>query len=171
MINPQKGIDLINNGSIINRILFAVTIFQHSPLTRKVFKNIIRRERERETTSTTSGTLNGISINHQKFFSSNHHPQQGARMASSSSSASKWISITLIHHHQSTKARATRSSQHEDWKITSTIERSWKYLAQSWHHINIGTKLEIFNTRMASHQHQHKDGNLQHKDGITSTAS
>jgi hypothetical protein len=30
MINPQKGIDLMNNKSIINRILFAVTIFQHS---------------------------------------------------------------------------------------------------------------------------------------------
>jgi hypothetical protein len=28
MINPQKGIDIINNTSIINRILFAVTIFQ-----------------------------------------------------------------------------------------------------------------------------------------------
>jgi hypothetical protein len=28
MINPQKGIDLMNNNSIINRILFAVTIFQ-----------------------------------------------------------------------------------------------------------------------------------------------
>jgi hypothetical protein len=46
MINPQKGIDLMNNKSIINRILFAVTIFQHSPLTRRVFYNIIR-ERER----------------------------------------------------------------------------------------------------------------------------
>jgi hypothetical protein len=46
MINPQKGIDLMNNTSIINRILFAVTIFQHSPLTRRVFYNIIR-ERER----------------------------------------------------------------------------------------------------------------------------
>jgi hypothetical protein len=41
-----KGIDLMNNKSIINRILFAVTIFQHSPLTRRVFYNIIRRERE-----------------------------------------------------------------------------------------------------------------------------
>ena len=30
MINPQKGIDLINNDSIINRILFAVIIFQHA---------------------------------------------------------------------------------------------------------------------------------------------
>jgi hypothetical protein len=69
MINPQKGIDLMNNKSIINRILFAVTIFQHSPLTRRVFYNIIR-ERERATTSTTSGTLTGISINHRKFFSS-----------------------------------------------------------------------------------------------------
>jgi hypothetical protein len=28
MINPQKGIDLMNNTSIINRIIFAVTIFQ-----------------------------------------------------------------------------------------------------------------------------------------------
>jgi hypothetical protein len=46
MINPQKGIDLMNNKSIINRILFAVTIFQHFPLTRRVFYNIIRRERE-----------------------------------------------------------------------------------------------------------------------------
>jgi hypothetical protein len=46
MINPQKRIDLMNNTSIINRILFAVTIFQHSPLTRRVFYNIIRRERE-----------------------------------------------------------------------------------------------------------------------------
>jgi hypothetical protein len=30
MINPQKGIDIMNNTSIINRILFAVTIFQHT---------------------------------------------------------------------------------------------------------------------------------------------
>jgi hypothetical protein len=67
IIKPQKGIDLMNNTSIINRILFAVTIFQHSPLTRRVFYNIIRRERER---ATTSGTLTGISINHRKFFSS-----------------------------------------------------------------------------------------------------
>ena len=29
MINPQKGIDLMRNTSIINRILFAVTSFQH----------------------------------------------------------------------------------------------------------------------------------------------
>ena len=48
MINPQKGIDLMNNDSIINRILFVVTIFQHSPLTRRVFYNDARRERERE---------------------------------------------------------------------------------------------------------------------------
>jgi hypothetical protein len=42
MINPQKGIDLMNNTSIINIILFAVTIFQHSPLTIRVFYNNIR---------------------------------------------------------------------------------------------------------------------------------
>jgi hypothetical protein len=83
MINPQKGIDLMNNDSIINRILFAVTIFQHSPLTRRVFYNIIRRERG-GTTSTTSGTLTGISINHQKFFSS------------SSFTAWSWSSIIIL---------------------------------------------------------------------------
>jgi hypothetical protein len=65
MINPQKGIDLMNNTSIINRILFAVTIFQHSPLTRRVFYNSIRRERGQH-----HGTLTGVSINHRKFFSS-----------------------------------------------------------------------------------------------------
>jgi hypothetical protein len=75
MINPQKGIDLMNNNSIINIILFSVTIFQHSPLTRRVFYNIIQ-ERERATTSTTSGTLTGISINHHGSFSHHqyHHP-------------------------------------------------------------------------------------------------
>jgi hypothetical protein len=83
MINPQKGIDLMNNTSIINRILFAVTIFQHSPLTRRVFYNIIRRERE-ATSSTTSGTLTGISINHRKFFSS------------SSFTAWSWSSIIIL---------------------------------------------------------------------------
>jgi hypothetical protein len=39
MINPQKGIDLYNNNSIISRIFFAVTIFQYSPLRRTVFYN------------------------------------------------------------------------------------------------------------------------------------
>jgi uncharacterized protein (UPF0303 family) len=68
MINPQKGIDIMNNNSIINRILFAVTIFQHSPLTRRVFCNI--NKRERATTSKTYETLIDISINHQKLFSS-----------------------------------------------------------------------------------------------------
>jgi hypothetical protein len=47
---------------MISRILFAVTIFQHSPLTRMVFYNIIGRERA--STTITSGTLIGISKNH-----------------------------------------------------------------------------------------------------------
>jgi hypothetical protein len=42
-----------------------------------------------------------------------------------------------------------------------------KSLAQSWHHNNISTKLEIFSTRLASQQHQHEVGNIQHKAGIT----
>jgi hypothetical protein len=68
MINPRKGIDLMNNTSIINRILFAVTIFQYSPL--EGYSTTSSGERERATTLTTSGTPTGISINHQIFFSS-----------------------------------------------------------------------------------------------------
>jgi hypothetical protein len=52
MINPQKGIDLFNNNSIISRIYFTVTIFQHSPLTRRVFYN-----------TTSSGEREGRNIN------------------------------------------------------------------------------------------------------------
>jgi hypothetical protein len=69
MINPQKGIDLRNNTSIINRILFPVTIIQHSPLTRRVFYNNIGRERGNHHQQHL-GTLDGISINHRNFFSS-----------------------------------------------------------------------------------------------------
>jgi hypothetical protein len=58
-----KGIDLMNNTSIINRILFAVIIFQHSPLTRRVMYNSIRRERGQHHQQHL-GTLIGISINH-----------------------------------------------------------------------------------------------------------
>jgi hypothetical protein len=83
MINPQKGIDLMNNTSIINRILFAVTIFQHSPLTRRVFYNNIRRERGKHHQQHL-GTLTGISINHRKFFSS------------SSFTAWSWSSIIIL---------------------------------------------------------------------------
>ena len=36
----------MNKITIIIRILFAVTLFQHSPLTRRVFFNNIMRERE-----------------------------------------------------------------------------------------------------------------------------
>jgi hypothetical protein len=32
-------------------------------------------------------------------------------------------------------------------------------------------KLEIFSTKLASHQHRHEDGNLQQKAGITSTSA
>jgi hypothetical protein len=69
MINPQKGIDLMNNTSIINRTLFSVTLFQHSPLTRRVFYNNIKRERGHHHQQNL-GTLTNVYINHQKFFSS-----------------------------------------------------------------------------------------------------
>jgi hypothetical protein len=60
MINPQKGILItqIIIIIIISRILFAVTIFQHSPLTRRVFyrhnSTQHHQEGEREATSSTS---------------------------------------------------------------------------------------------------------------------
>ena len=41
----KRVFDLYNTKSNIIRIFFAVTIFQHSPLTRRVFYNIVRRER------------------------------------------------------------------------------------------------------------------------------
>jgi hypothetical protein len=36
-------------------------------------------------------------------------------------------------------------------------------ITRSWHLNNINTKLEIFSTRLASQQHQHETGNLQHE--------
>jgi hypothetical protein len=85
MNNPQKGIDLMNNTSIIIRILFAVTLFQHSPLTRRVFYNSIRRERGQHHQQHL-GTLTGISINHRKFFSS----------SISSFTAERWNGIIIL---------------------------------------------------------------------------
>jgi hypothetical protein len=71
------GINPINNISIIIRILFAVTLFQHSPLTRRVFFNNIRRERSASSVASGGqyrqyhlGTLAGIFMSHQKFSSS-----------------------------------------------------------------------------------------------------
>jgi hypothetical protein len=124
MINPQKGIDLMNNASIINRILFAVTIFQHSPLTRRVHHH----ERERAKSSTTSGTLTGVSINDQKFFSSS---------ISSTTQRKGWsININTRLRVFSTKL----ASQHEAGYTISS--------AQSWHH----------STRLATQHHQHEAG-------------
>jgi hypothetical protein len=90
MINPQKGIDLFNNNSIISRIYFAVTIFQQSSLTRMVFYNTTSSgERERAATSSASRTLTDTSINHRKFFSSS---------ILSSFTAWRWSSIIIIVH-------------------------------------------------------------------------
>jgi hypothetical protein len=41
MINPQKGIDQMDNNSIINRILFAVTIFQQAAIRITLYINHI----------------------------------------------------------------------------------------------------------------------------------
>jgi hypothetical protein len=119
MINPQKGIDLMNNTSIIIRILFVVTLFQHSPLTRKVFYNNIRRERghhhqqhqvsERTTLSTACWNIGWhIYKSSEVFLISSIVNHNGMK----SSSASIWISIKLIHHHHHS-TRLVTSSQHE----------------------------------------------------------
>jgi hypothetical protein len=86
MINPQKGFDQMNNNSIINRILFAVTIFQHSPLTRRVFYNIINRERE------------GNNINN--IWNTDCHINKSSEFFSSSISSSttrSWNGIIIIY--------------------------------------------------------------------------
>jgi hypothetical protein len=82
MINPQKGID---NTSIIIRIHFVVTLFQHTPLTIRVFYNHIRRERGQHHQQHL-GTLTGVSINHRKFFSS----------STSSFTVGRWNDILIL---------------------------------------------------------------------------
>jgi hypothetical protein len=110
----------MNNTSIIIRILFAVTLFQHSPLTRRVFYNNIRRERghhhqqhqvsERTTLSTTSWNTDWhIYKSLEGFLIINIVIHNGMK----SSFASIWISIKLIHHHHHNTILVT-SSQHED---------------------------------------------------------
>jgi hypothetical protein len=106
------GIDPMNNISIIIRILFAVTLFQHSPLTRRVFFSSIMREREDNIINNIKwvrgqhhqyhlGTLTGISINHREvFFIGNIVILKGMP----SSSASICISI---------KTDTSSSSQHK----------------------------------------------------------
>jgi len=111
------GIDLMNNSTIIIRIHFAVTLFQHSPLTRRVFFINIRREREhhqqhqvgeRTTSSISSWNTDWRIYKSSKFFLIDNIVIL-KRMKSSS--ASIWISIKLIHHHHNT--RLVTSSQHE----------------------------------------------------------
>jgi hypothetical protein len=92
----------MNKITITIRILFAVTLFQHSPLTRRVFFNNIRRERF--ASSVASGgqycqyhleTLASTFMSHRKFSSSttssfskecHHHLHQ-------------YVSIKMIPHH------------------------------------------------------------------------
>jgi hypothetical protein len=93
----------MNNTTIIIRIHFAVTLFQHSPLTRRVFYNNIKRERgqhhqqyqvgERTTSSISSWNTDWriykslevfLIINITKVGASS--TQHGAGVASSSSS-------------------------------------------------------------------------------------
>jgi hypothetical protein len=108
----------MNNATIIIRIHFAVTLFQHSPLTRRVFYNNIRRERgqhhqqhqvgERTTSSISPWNTDWRIYKSLKvFLIGNIVILNGMKL----SSASIWISIKLIHHHHN--MRLVTSSQHE----------------------------------------------------------
>jgi hypothetical protein len=105
------GIDPMNNISIIIRILFAVTLFQHSPLTRRVFFSSIMREREDNIINNIKwvrghhhqyhlGTLTGIYKSSEVFFIGSIVILKGMP----SSSASICISI---------KTDTSSSSQHK----------------------------------------------------------
>jgi hypothetical protein len=96
------GINLNNKIKLIIRMLFAVTLFQHSPLTRRVF--FINIKRERYVSSVASGgqyrqyhleTLASTFTSHRKFSSSatssfskecHHHLHQ-------------YVSVKMIPHH------------------------------------------------------------------------
>ena len=100
----------MNIKSIIIRILFAVTLFQHSPLTRRVFYNHIRQERgqhhqkhqvgERTSSSISSWNTDWrIYKSSEVFFIGSIVILKGMH----SSFASICISIKLIHHHHNTR--------------------------------------------------------------------
>jgi hypothetical protein len=135
----------MNNTSIIIRILFVVTLFQHSPLTRRVFYNNIRQERgqhhqqhqvgERTTSSTTSWNTDWHIYKSLEFFLiDNIVILNGMK----SSSASIWISIKLIHHHHH-NMRLVTSSQHEVG--TSSQHEAGTTQQLRWNH-NTTIKLE-----------------------------
>jgi hypothetical protein len=92
----------MNNTTIIIRIHFAVTLFQHSPLTRRVFYNNIRRERgqhhqqhqvgERTTSSISSWNTDWRIYKSSKFFSSSTQ----YRGWSIINTAWRWSSIIIL---------------------------------------------------------------------------
>jgi hypothetical protein len=107
----------MNNTTIIIRIHFAVTLFQHSPLTRRVFYNNIRRERGQHHQQHQVGERTTLSISSWntdwRIYKSSKVFLIGSIIILNGmkSSTTIWISIKLIHHHQNT--RLVTSSQHE----------------------------------------------------------
>ena len=146
----------MNNNSIINRILFAVTIFQHSPLTRRVFYNIIKRERE------------GSNINN--IWNTDWHIYKSSKVLSSSISAStsrSWNGIIIICINMDQYNINTSSSS----SITTQVDTTSTSQHEGWSIININTRMEIFNMKLASQQHQQEVGNHQHEAGISTTST
>jgi hypothetical protein len=108
----------MNNTTIIIRIHFAVTLLQHSPLTRRVLYNNIRRERgqhhqQHQVGERTTSSISSWNTDWRIYKSSEVFLIDSIVILSGmkSSFASIWISIKLIHHHHNT--RLVTSSQHE----------------------------------------------------------
>jgi hypothetical protein len=128
MINPQKGIDLFNN-LIISRIFFTVTIFQHSPLTRRVFYN-----------TTSSGEREGTNIN--SIWNTNWHIYKSSEVFLIINNIII-RSMELENHHR-------HRSQHGDGIASLSLFTAW-----SWNSIIIHSmELEWHHHHYSLHQHQ-----------------
>jgi hypothetical protein len=85
---------------------------------------------------------------------------------SSTTAASQHEGCSIINNISITTRRLEHQQQQQchSMKVgaSSTSTLGWKYSARSWHLNNIITKMKIFSTKLASQQHQHADGNIQH---------
>jgi hypothetical protein len=127
----------MNNTTIIIRIHFAVTLFQYSPLRRRVFYNNIRRERgqhhqqhqvgERTTSSISSWNIDWRIYKSLKVFLIGSIVILNGMK---SSSASIWISIKLIHHHHNMRlthyTTIKLESQHNNYAGNTILD--WLYI-------------------------------------------
>ena len=145
-------IHTMNNISIIIRTLFAVTLFKHSPLTRRVFFNSIRREREAFIINNIRRTASSISSwnTHWRIYKSSEVlfiDNIAILKGMQSSSASICISVKLIHHHHHHRTRLahhnnTRLALRHSYQAGSTVLVSSHSLALR-HSTQVGSKILV----------------------------